>query len=560
MISTPSPQAQLPPDLADVRRLLVQLAAEGRVDELIELVVTLFAQMRDKNTALAARLGKALRQLYGRKSEKISSEQLALLFAKLGDEVPPGAAAIAGASPASSSEAPPQQPDPERPPAPPRPEPPKRARGGRTPLPAHLPREIRVVPVPEAERACAICGAEKKCVEHYTSEILEFVPAQFLVIEERREKLECPRCPEQAVTALSEKVMDRGRPGPGLLATILVEKFDDSMPLYRQAQKCARYGVPLSASTLGDWSAFSLDVLAPVAERIGERVLDWFYVRTDDTGMRVLDRDHPNGVKRGHMWGFVGDDLVYFSYAPDWQAKHPAALLDGFAGYLQGDGYAGYSAMLKKGKGGAPIVPEERLLGCGMHIRSKFEKLVRAGDERGAVAIAYFKAIYRIEAACKDEGLSPDERLVRRQELSLPIVNDMYKWIRDIHSSAVPNTPIFAATQYAINQETAWRLCFTDGRFEIDNGEIERQIRRIAVGRKNYLFAGSDKGAERLAIGYTVFGSCRMHGVNSFEWARDVISKLQAGWPRSQIDDLLPDIWAKRRREAAPDGTIAVGS
>jgi transposase len=554
--STPSPQAQFPSELDDVRRLLVRLAAEGRVDELIELVVTLLAQMRDKNTALAARLGKALRQLYGRKSERISSEQLSLLFAKLGDEVPPGAAALAGASPASEPEAPPKQPDPERTP----PAPPKRARGGRTPLPAHLPRETRIVSVPEAERVCALCGTEKKCVGHYTSEILEFVPAQFLVIEERREKLECSRCPEQAVTAHTEKVMERGRPGPGLLATILVDKFDDSMPLYRQAQKCARYGVPLSASTLGDWSAFSLDVLAPVAERVGERVLDWFYVRTDDTGMRVLDRDHPNGVKRGHIWGFVGANLVYFFYAPDWKAKHPAALLDGFAGYLQGDGYAGYSAMLQNRQGRVPIVPEGRLLGCGMHIRSKFEKLVRAGDTRGAVAIAYFKAIYRIEATCKDEGLSPEERLVRRQEVSLPIVDDMYKWIRDIHSSAVPNTPLFTATQYALNQEKAWRLCFTDGRFEINNGEIERQIRRIAVGRKNYLFAGSDKGAERLAIGYTLFGSCRMHGVNSFEWARDVIRKLQAGWPRSQIDDLLPDSWAKRRREAATNGTITVGS
>jgi transposase len=551
------PQTPLPADLADVRRTLEKLAVDGCVDDLIELVIALLVEMRDKNTALAARLGSALRQLYGRKSEKISSEQLVLLFAKLGNELSPDAAAAAAGSPASDPDIAPNQP--EEPPAPPPRNPPKRARGGRAPLPAHLPREKRVVPVPEAERTCALCGAEKKCVGHYTSEILEFVPAQFRVIEEQREKLECLRCPEQAVTALSEKVMDRGRPGPGLLAMIVVEKFEDSMPLYRQSQKCARYGVSLSASTLGDWSAFTLDVLAPLAERVGKRVFDDFYVRTDDTGMRVLDRDHHNGVKRGHMWGFVGDGLVYFSYAPDWQAKHPAALLAGFTGYLQGDGYAGYNAMLRDGHPGEFIVPEERRLACGMHIRAKFEKLVRADDARGAVALAYFKAIYRIEATCKDQCLSPDERLVRRQDLSLPIVDKMYRWIHDIHSSAVPNTPLFAATQYAINQEKAWRLCFTDGRFEIDNGEIERQLRRIAVGRKNYLFAGSDKGAKRLAIGYTVFGSCRMHGVNSFDWARDVIAKLQADWPRSKLDELLPDVWAKQRCEAAATGAIPVG-
>lgn len=556
MTSPLSSQAQLPSDLADVRRLLEQLAVEGRVDELIELVVTLLAEMRDKNTALAVRLGKALRQLYGRKSEKISSEQLALLFKKLGDDAPSDAAAATDTPQVSDPQASPDQP---APPVPPPPAPPKRRRGGRTPLPAHLPRETRVVPVPEAERTCAICGAEKKCVGHYTSEILDFVPAQFRIIEERREKLECAHCPEQAVTAISEKVMDRGRPGPGLLAMLLVEKFDDSMPLYRQAQQYARFGVSLSTSTLGDWSAFALDVLEPVAELIRGRVFDAFYIRTDDTGMRVLDRDHPNGVKRGHIWGFVGAGLVYFFYAPDWKAKHPAVLLDGFTGHLQGDAYAGYSAMLRKGNDNTPVVPEERLIGCGMHIRSKFEKVVRAGDARGAVVLKFFKDIYQIEADCKAEGVSPDERLARRQKLSLPIVDKMYKWIRDIHESAVPNTPIFAATQYALNQEKAWRLCFTDGRFEIDNGEIERQIRRIAVGRKNYLFAGSDKGAERLAIGYTVFGSCRMHDVNSFEWARDVISKLQAGWPRSRLDELVPDVWAQQQREAAAARSIAAG-
>jgi hypothetical protein len=181
------------------------------------------------------------------------------------------------------------------------------------------------------------------------------------------------------------------------------------------------------------------------------------------------------------------------------------------------------------------IVPEERRLGCGMHIRRNFEKLVKAGDARGAVVLGYFKGIYRVEAGCKDEGLSPEQRHERRQEVSLPIVDDMYRWIHEMHASAVPNTPLYKATHYAINQEKAWRRCFTDGRFEIDNGEVERQIRRIAVGRKNYLFAGSDKGAERLAVGYTVFGSCRMHGVNSLQWATDVIGKLQAGWPRSRL-------------------------
>ncbi|XXU61271.1 IS66 family transposase [Sorangium sp. So ce1078] len=415
-----------------------------------------------------------------------------------------------------------------------------------------MPRETRIVPVPEAERKCPQCGADKKCIGHRTSEVLEFVPAQFRVIEEQREKLACPRCPEQGVTtADSEKVMDRGRPGPGLLASIIVEKIEDAMPLYRQAQQYARFGVSLSPSTLGEWSAFALDVLAPVAKRIQERVLGACYVRADDTGMRVLDQDHPAGVKRGHIWAFVGAELVAFLYAPDWRAKHPAAQLQGFTGYLQGDGYAGYGAMLRGDDGGEVIVPEERRLGCGMHIRAKFEKAAKGGDARAAVALAYFKAIYRIEAACKAEALSAEARLARRQELSLPVVEELYKWIHELHLRLVPSTPLYVATLYAINQEAAWRRCFTDGRFEIDNGEVERRIRCVALGRKNYLFAGSDKGAERLAVGHTVFGSCRMHGVNPLAWATDVIGKLQAGWSRERLDELLPDAWA-RASLAAP--------
>jgi transposase len=552
-VTSASPHStELPADLADVRRKLEQLAADGHTVALIELVVALLVQMRDKNNALSARLASALRELYGRKSQKISTAQLLLLFAELGAEVPEGAAAAAESPDPSTetTEQPPEQGLVPQPPEPPKP-PPRRG-AGRAPLPKDLRRETRIVAVPETERTCPQCGADKKCIGHRTSEILEFLPAQFKIIEEQREKLACPRCPEQGVTtAATEKVMDRGRPGPGLLANIVVEKFDDAMPLYRQMQRYARSGVTLAASTLGEWAASALDILAPVAKRIDECVLSAFYVRADDTGMKVLDRDHPKGVRRGHIWAFVGADLVSFLYAPDWAATHPAARLQGFTGYLQGDGYAGYAAMLRNADSRETIVPEHRRLGCGMHIRSKFEKATRAGDARAAVALAYFKAIYRIEAECKEENLSADDRAERRQELSLPLVDDLYSWIHELHRSLIPATPIYVATQYAINQEAAWRLCFTDGRFEIDNGEVERQLRRVALGRKNYLFAGSDKGAQRLAVGYTIFGSCRIHGVNPLAWATDVIGKLQAGWPRSRLDELLPDAWAKRSPEGA---------
>jgi transposase len=565
-VTTTAPsKTQLSDDLRDVRRKLEQLAGEGRVMEIIDLVIELLARMRDTNNALTIRLQNALRELYGKKSQKVSTEQLSSLLAALGHEAPASAAEAASPTAAAEDGTVPQPPEPPKPP---------QGRGGRSPLPKDLPRRQRKVPVLDAARLCPRCGAERKVIGYRDSgPVLNFVSAHFEVIEELREKLACPRCPEEGVaTAPSEKVMDRGRPGPGLLGNILVEKFVDAMPLYRQAQQYERAGVWLSPSTLGDWAAFGLDVLAPVAARILERALHAPYVRADDTGMRVLDRDHPNGVKLGHIWAFVGaeyatdakdgaeperpTELVAFHYAPTWKSDHPAALLQHFTGYLQGDGYAGYGAMLRDGTD-EPIVPEERRLGCGMHIRAKFEKAAKAGDARAAVALAYFKAIYRIEAICKDEKLSPEARKARRDAEALPRVDELYRWIHEIHPRLVPNTPLYVATQYAINQEAAWRRCFTDGHFEIDNGEVERRLRTVAIGRKNYLFAGSDRGAERLAVAYTVFGCCHMHGVNPLAWATDVIEKLQDGWPMARLDELLPDAWAKRHSAGAEQASQA---
>jgi transposase len=542
----------LPDDLRDVRRKLEQLGAEGRVTEIIEIVIDLLARMRDSHNALAMRLANALRELYGRKSQKISTEEISTLLAELGKDAPESAkgAVSPPESAADSADAQGNVPQPSEPPKPP----PKRKRGGRAPLPPNLPREPRVVPVADEERVCPSCGGERACIGHRTSEVLEFVGASFKIIEEQREKMACPRCPDGGVaTAPSEKVMDRGRPGPGLLAHILVKKLHDAMPLYRQAQEYARSGVSIPPSTLGDWAAFGLDALAPVANRICARVLGAFYLRADDTGLRVLDQDHPHGVKLGHLWAFVGAGMVAFRYAPSWRAEHPAELLQGFTGYLQGDGYAGYAAMLRDDESGDPIVPDDRRLGCGMHIRAKFEKAAKAGDARGAVALAYFKAIYRVEAACKEENLTADARKARRDAEGLPKVDDLYEWVHTLHPTLVPSTPLYVATQYAINQEEPFRRCFTDGQFEIDNGEVERRIRRVPLGRKNYLFAGSDKGAARLAIGYTVFGTCEMLGVNPLEWAKDVIEKLQAGWPQARLDELLPDAWAEARKKQAPD-------
>jgi len=244
--------------------------------------------------------------------------------------------------------------------------------------------------------------------------------------------------------------MERGRPGPGLLANILVEKGQDGMPLYRQAQGYKRSGVSLPESTLGDWFGFGCDVMKPIADRESELMVASDYVLGDDTGIKVLDRDHVNGVKRGHMWAFVSGNMVVFRYAPDWTSEHPSEFLRDFSDICRGMAYAGFDKVLEPPEGGPPNVGEERRLGCGMHIRRKFEEAAKLGDARGAIALSFFSKLYRIEAECKKEGLVPEARLARRQAESILIVDDLYRWIMGLHPTVVPGTPIYKAVGYAI--------------------------------------------------------------------------------------------------------------
>lgn len=517
-------------DLEAIRSKLAELAAEGRTDELIAMVLELLTRVRDDNTALRNRLHTALRQIYGQSSEKVPSGQLSLMFDQLGDDAP-DSARQAASDEEHEVERPRRRP---------------RKRGGRQPLPKDLPRETKHVPVPEPLRTCHQCGVAKAPMGTIHSEVLEFVPAHFKIIDEHREKLACPSCQSEVASADTQKPMDKGRPGPGLLGYIIVSKGQDKQPLYRQSQIYERAGVRLSPSTLGDWFAFGTEILAPLARHARTRVLSSLVVRADDTGIKVLDRSHAKGVKLGHMWGYVGDQgLVVFDYTPTWEAKGPRAFLEGFDGWLQGDGYAGFKAQLERKRDG-PLIPEHRRLGCAMHVRRKFEHAADAGDARGAVALAYFRKIYRVERDCKDEGLTPDQRKARRHEQSRPVLDELYDWIRDVHRNVVPGDKLYKATYYALNQEDALRRCFDDGHFEIDNGEVERQLRRVALGRKNYLFAGNDTGAHRLAVAYTLLGSCHMLGVDPLAYLTDVIDKVQSGWPKRRIGELLPDVWHAR--------------
>jgi transposase len=530
-------------DLEDVRQKLQELAASGRVEELIELVLDLLIRMRNDNSGLTLQLKAALRQLYGRRSEKISAAQLSLMFEQLGKDVP------ASAEDALASTSKGDEPIP----------PPKRklrslkGKPGRKPLPDNLPRETETLLVPERQRTCTECGAQKTTIGFLTSEILEFVPAHFKVIDEKREKIACSVCEAGVQIADSQKVMDRGRPGPGLLAHIVVSKHTDSLPIYRQSQIYDRYGVHIPDATLGEWCAFAIDVIRPVARLIAQRALQSWYINLDDTTLRVQDRKSPKGIKKGRLWCLAGTKpYVAFFYAPDWKAEHAAEFLQGYEGFVQGDGYAGYARALGPPGEEVQLVSDHRRLGCGMHIRRKFEQAAESGDARGAIGLAYFRKIYDVERTCKERGVSPDERKAVRDELSLPVLAELYAWVEQTHAKLVPGTKLHQAMTYATNQRQYFDRCFSDGRFEIDNGEAERQIRPLKLGEKNYLFAGSENGAADIAIARTVANTCHRAHVDPLAYLTDVIAKLQRGWPKSRIAELLPDQWNAARETHIP--------
>lgn len=507
--------------------------AQGRFDEMVEGVTGLLDALSERHARTLLALKQQLRQHYGRRSEKVSAEQLALLAEGL-DE---GAEASEPTAPQPALELDESQP---------RETPRARSRPGarRRPLPPDLPRDEVVVPVPAAERDCPRCGAERSVLGHDMSEVLEYVPASFRVRTVRRERRACRRCQDAVVRAPAPpQAIEKGRLGPGLLAQVLVAKYTDHAPLYRQRQQYKRHGVDLPRSTLGDAVAATTELLAPIARRIRERVLACDIVATDDTGLRVLDRDRPKGIKRGVLWPYVAEHrFAYFAYTPSREGRWPQAELAGYRGYLQVDGYAGYDALFTNG--------ERCEVGCWAHARRYFVRAAEAGDARAAPAIAWIQGLYRVEAQAKERELVPGDRKALREAQAKPILDALAAWLERMRPRATPKSPLGQAIGYVRKRWAALTRYLDDGRLEIDNSEVERLIRLVALGRKNYLFAGSDAGAERAAIAYTVLGTCALHGIDPWAYLRDVLEKIAAGWPQREIDRLLPDAWADEHPEA----------
>jgi transposase len=406
----------------------------------------------------------------------------------------------------------------------------------RRPLPEHLPREVHTH-LPQQD-SCSQCGGELRKLGEDVSEMLEYTPASFKVIRHVRPKLSCTKCDVIMEAPAPSRPIERGLAGPGLLAHVLVSKYADHLPLYRQSEIYARAGVDLDRSTLADWVGATSHLLTPLVDAMRKHVLASSKLHADDTPVPVL-APGMGKTKTARLWTYVRDDrpagdtsppAVWFAYSEDRKGEHPKQHLSNISGILQADGYAGFHHLYEGGK--------IREAACWAHVRRKFYDIhVANGSAIAAEAIECIGLLYDIEREIR--GKPAHVRVEIRQARAHPLMDDLHRWFHKTLAGLSRKSDTAVAIRYALSRWRALTRYLDDGSIEIDNSAAERALRTVALGRKNYLFAGSDAGGERAAAIYTLLGTAKLNGLDPELYLRHVLERI-ADHPINRIHELLP--------------------
>lgn len=488
------------------------------------------AAARNEAERLTAIIKELQRHRFGRRSERLDPEQLNLALEDLEQTV---AAAEAAAERDGSAQK----------------KAPRRRQINRGALPLHLPREEVLIDV--EDKTCACCGGLKHRIGEDVSERLDVIPAQFKVIVTRRPKYACRACAgEVAQAPAPERLIENGIPTEALVAHVLVAKYADHTPLYRQAQIYARQGITLDRSTLADWVGRAAFALRPVHARLLERLKQSTKLFADETTAPVLDPGRGR-TKKGQLWAYARDERpwagadppgVAYVYAPDRKHARPAEHLAGFKGTLQVDGYGAYAELAEAGK--------VELAFCWSHVRRQFYEIqLKTPAPIATEALVRIAALYAVEANIR--GLSADERRQARQRRTKPLVDALHLWLEEKLTIVSGKSTIAAAIRYALSRWDGLIRFLDDGRIEIDSNIVERSIRPIALGRKNHLFAGSDGGGEHWAVIASLIETCKMSNLDPEAYLRDVLAKIVARHPMSRVDELLPFAYARPAADRA---------
>ena len=401
---------------------------------------------------------------------------------------------------------------------------------GRMPLPASLPREQIIIEPTEDVTGWKNIGQE-------ITEELERIPGKLFVRQYIRNKYVKPTGEMIVIGELPVRPIDKGIAGPGLLAQIVIDKYVDHLPVYRQVQRFEREGMKLPISTLADWISATCDLLEPLYEVHRKKVLSNDYLQADETPIKVLDKAKKGTTHRGYHWVYHAplSRLVLFDYREGRGREGPQECLQNFKGYLQTDGYAVYEDFDKRS--------DITLLHCMAHARRKFDEALDNDKDRAGYVLTEMQKLYAIEKMGGDNSLSKEDLFSVRQEQAVPILLNLKVWMMNAYEQVLPKSTIGKAISYSLQRWDKLSLYTSDARLQIDNNLVENAIRPVAIGRKNYLFAGSHNGARRAAMLYSFLGTCKINDVNPFVWLRDILRRIPSH-SVNKLEELLPNNWS----------------